>query len=199
MCVSKLRPRAQRDAGSTPAFQPGNCHWVFIFSSHRAVGITPASLKRELLNMERAMITMNLDVTTVRPRRVLRLAALIGSAAVGIVIGLLTAGTFFSAATGPKAGVSLNEPVAALEPVTFEICPPPSLKRRLCSLVLETAAPDITPNDRFNECGRIELELIFRRADAGFVAPRLAWRHARKAASSAADHIAYGRHPSDLQ
>ena len=71
------------------------------------------------------MITMNLDVTTVRPRRVLRLAALIGSAAVGIVIGLLTAGTFFSAATGPKAGVSLNQPVAALEPVTFEIVPSP--------------------------------------------------------------------------
>ncbi len=68
------------------------------------------------------MITMNLDVTTVRPRRVLRLAALIGS---GIVIGLLTAGTFFSAATGPKAGVSLNQPVAALEPVAFEIVPSP--------------------------------------------------------------------------
>ena len=73
------------------------------------------------------MSTMSLDVTSVRPRRVLPWAAMIGSAAAGVVIGLLTGGTFFSAATGPKAGVSasLNQPVAALELVTFEIVPSP--------------------------------------------------------------------------
>ncbi len=74
------------------------------------------------------MSTMSLDVTIVRPRRVLRLAAMIGSAtATGVVIGLLIAGTVFSTATGPKTGVSasLNQPVAALEPVTFEIAPSP--------------------------------------------------------------------------
>jgi len=73
--------------------------------------------------MERTMSTMSLDVTSVRPRRVLPWAAMIGSTAAGVVIGLLTGGTFFSAATGPQAGVSLNQPVAAVELVTFEIVP----------------------------------------------------------------------------
>jgi len=77
--------------------------------------------------MERTMSTMSLDVMSVHPRRVWRLAAMIGAAAAtAVVIGLLTAGTF-SAATGPKAGVSasLNQPVAALERVTFKIEPSP--------------------------------------------------------------------------
>ena len=37
------------------------------------------------------MSTMSLDITTVRPRRVLRWAAIIGGAATAVVIGLLTA------------------------------------------------------------------------------------------------------------
>jgi hypothetical protein len=70
---------------------------------------------------------MSLDVTSVRPRRVLPWAAMIGSAAAGIVIGLLTAGSFFATATDPKASVnvSLSQPVAVPEPVTFEIVPSP--------------------------------------------------------------------------
>ncbi len=73
------------------------------------------------------MSTMSLDVTSVRPRRVLPWAAMIGSAAAGIVIGLLTAGSFFATATDPKASVnvSLSQPVAVPEPVTFEIVPSP--------------------------------------------------------------------------
>ncbi len=73
------------------------------------------------------MSTKSLDVTSVRPRRVLPWAAMIGSAAAGIVIGLLTAGSFFDTATDPIASVnvSLSQPVAVPEPVTFEIVPSP--------------------------------------------------------------------------
>ncbi len=73
------------------------------------------------------MSTRSLDVTSVRPRRVLPWAAMIGSAAAGIVIGLLTAGSYFATATDPKASVnvSLSQPVAVPEPVTFEIVPSP--------------------------------------------------------------------------
>ena len=54
------------------------------------------------LDMERTMSTMSLDVTSVRPRRVLRWAAMIGgAAATAVVIGLLTA---HSTATDTKAG-----------------------------------------------------------------------------------------------
>jgi len=74
------------------------------------------------------MSTMSLDVTSVRPRRMLRLAAMIrGAAATAVVIGLLIAQSFFHIATDakPSANSSPSAPVATLEPVAFEIVPSP--------------------------------------------------------------------------
>ncbi len=81
--------------------------------------------------MERAMSTMSLDVTTVRPRRVLRWAAVIGgAAATAVVIGPLIAQSFFHAATNakPSANSSLNQPGATPELATFEIVPSPVIE-----------------------------------------------------------------------
>jgi hypothetical protein len=83
------------------------------------------------LDAERAMSTMNLDMTTVRRRRVLRRAVMIGSAAAtAVVIGLLTAQSFFHTATASNAGAnpSLIQPVAAPAAVTFEIVPSPVIE-----------------------------------------------------------------------
>ena len=77
------------------------------------------------------MSTMSLDVTTVRPRRVLRWAAMIGgAAATAVVIGLLIAQSFFHDATNakPSANSNLNQPVATPELVTFEIVPSPVIE-----------------------------------------------------------------------
>ncbi len=77
------------------------------------------------------MSTMNLDVTTVRPRRVLRWVAMIGSAAaIGVVIGLLMAQSFFHTVTNakPSANSSLSQPIATPELVTFEIVPSPVIE-----------------------------------------------------------------------
>ena len=77
--------------------------------------------------MERAMSTMSLDVPSVRPRRVLRLAAMIGgAAATAVVIGLLIAQSFFHTATNtkPSANTSLSQPVAAAEPVAYYVIVP---------------------------------------------------------------------------
>jgi hypothetical protein len=73
------------------------------------------------------MSTISLDITTIRPRRELPWAAMIAGAATGVAVGLLTAGLFLYTATNPNAGASasLSQPVAALEPVTFEIVPSP--------------------------------------------------------------------------
>ena len=74
------------------------------------------------------MSTMSFDVTAVRPRRVFRLAATIGSAtATGVVIGLLIGQSSFHTATDtrPSTNVSLNQLGATPEPVTFEIAPSP--------------------------------------------------------------------------
>ena len=73
------------------------------------------------------MSTMSLDVTTVRPRRLLPWATMLGGLVTGVAIGVLTAGSFFTTATDPKASVnvSLSQPVAVPEPVTFEIVPSP--------------------------------------------------------------------------
>ena len=76
------------------------------------------------------MSTKSLDITTIRPRRVLPWAATIGGAATGVAIGLLTAGFFLYPATNPNAGAStsLSRPVAGLRPVTFEIVPSPVIE-----------------------------------------------------------------------
>lgn len=78
------------------------------------------------------MGTMSLDVTTVRPRRVLRWAAMIGGAATAVVIGLLTSESFSSTATDhAKAGINawvVSEYDAAPGPVTFEIVPSPVIE-----------------------------------------------------------------------
>ena len=76
------------------------------------------------------MSTISLDVTTIRPRRVLPWAAMIGGAATGVAAGLLTAGLFLHTATNPNAGAStsLSQPVAALGPVTFKIVPSPVIE-----------------------------------------------------------------------
>jgi len=77
--------------------------------------------------MERTMSTMSLDVRSVRPRRVLRLAAMIGgAAATAVVIGSLTAQSFFHTATveKPGANTSLSQPVAAVEPVAYYVIVP---------------------------------------------------------------------------
>ena len=68
---------------------------------------------------------MSLDVTTVRPRRLLPWATMLGGLVTGVAIGLLTAQSFFATATDPKASVnvSLSHPVAVPEPVTFKIVP----------------------------------------------------------------------------
>jgi len=73
------------------------------------------------------MSTMSLDVTTVRARRVLRWAAMIGgAAATAVVIGSLTAQSFFHIATveKPGANTSLSQPVAAAEPVAYYVIVP---------------------------------------------------------------------------
>ena len=77
------------------------------------------------------MSTMNFDVTTVRPRRVLRWAAMIGgAAATAVVIGLLIAQSFFDIATNakPSANSGLSQPAATPELVTFEIVPSPVIE-----------------------------------------------------------------------
>jgi len=76
------------------------------------------------------MSTMGLHITTVRPRRVLHWAAIIGGAATAVVIGLLTAQSFFYTATDPKAGAnaSPSQPVIAPAPVTSEIVPSPVIE-----------------------------------------------------------------------
>ncbi len=79
------------------------------------------------------MSTMSLDVTSVRPRRVLRLAAMFGgAAAAAVVIGLLTAQAFFHTATDakPSANASLRQPFAVPEPVAFEIVPSPVIETK---------------------------------------------------------------------
>ncbi len=76
------------------------------------------------------MSTMSLDVTTVRPRRLLPWATMLGGLVTGVAIGVLTAGSFFATAAGPKTSVnvSLSQPVAALEPVAFEFVPSPVIE-----------------------------------------------------------------------
>ncbi len=73
------------------------------------------------------MSTMSLDVTSLRPRRLLPWATMLGGLVTGVAIGVLTAGSFFATATEPKASVnvSLSQPVGVPEPVTFEIVPSP--------------------------------------------------------------------------
>jgi len=80
--------------------------------------------------MERAMSTMSLDVTTVRPRRLLPWATMLGGLVTGFAIGVLTVGSFFATATDPKTSVnvSLSQPVAVPEPVAFEIVPSPVIE-----------------------------------------------------------------------
>jgi len=73
------------------------------------------------------MSTMSFDVTTVRPRRVLRWPAIIGgAAATAVVIGLLIAQSFFHTVTNakPSTNFSLSQPVAAAEPVTYYVIVP---------------------------------------------------------------------------
>ena len=75
--------------------------------------------------MEQAMSTMNLDIT-VRRGGALSRAALIGGAAIVIVIGLPTAKYWLSDAA--KASITAGQPVAAQavaapEPATFAIVP----------------------------------------------------------------------------
>ena len=76
------------------------------------------------------MSTISLDITTIRPRRVLPWAGRIGRAATGVAIGLLTAGLILYTATNPNAGASasVSQPVAALGPVTLEIMPSPVIE-----------------------------------------------------------------------
>ena len=78
--------------------------------------------------MERAMSTMSLDVTSVRPRRVLRWTAIIGGVATAVVIGLPTAQSFFHTDAKPGANTSLSQPVAAPVPVAFQIVPSPVIE-----------------------------------------------------------------------
>jgi len=51
--------------------------------------------------MERAM-TMSLDATTVRPRRVFRWAAMIAGSATAVMIGLVIAQSFFYTPKNPS-------------------------------------------------------------------------------------------------
>jgi len=76
------------------------------------------------------MSTISLDVTSIRPRRVLRWTAIIGGVATAVVIGLPTAQSFFHTATDAKPGAntSLSQPVAAPVPVAFEIVPSPVIE-----------------------------------------------------------------------
>ena len=76
------------------------------------------------------MSAMSLDVTAVRPRRLLPWATMLGGLVTGVAIGVLTAGLFLNTATNPNAGAStsLSRPVAGLRPVTFEIVPSPVIE-----------------------------------------------------------------------
>ena len=75
--------------------------------------------------MEGAMSTMSLDVTTVRPGRLLPWATMLGGLVTGVAIGVLTGESFFATATDPKASVNVcpSQPVAAPAPTAFEIVP----------------------------------------------------------------------------
>lgn len=70
-------------------------------------------------------LTMLAGVTTVRPRRLLPWATMLGGLVTGVAIGVLTTQSFFAAATDPKASVnvSLSQPVAPPAPTTREIVP----------------------------------------------------------------------------
>ena len=76
------------------------------------------------------MSTMNLDLTALRPHRLLAFATMIGGLVTGVAIGALIAELFFATATDPKASVnvSLSQPLAVPEPVTFEIVPSPVIE-----------------------------------------------------------------------
>ena len=75
------------------------------------------------------MSTMSFDVTTVRPRRMLRWAAIIGgAAATAVVIGLLIAQSFFHTVTNAKPSANFSLNVATPELVTFEIVPSPVIE-----------------------------------------------------------------------
>ena len=77
------------------------------------------------------MSTLGLHTTTVRPRRVLHWAAIIGGAATALVIGLLTVQSFFYTATDPRAGANASLLVAAPGPVTLEIVPSPVIETNI--------------------------------------------------------------------
>jgi hypothetical protein len=70
------------------------------------------------------------DATTVRPRRLLQWAAVVGCAAAAVAIGLLIDETFLYAAAGPEAvaHVTLGEPVATPEPAYLEIVTSPVIE-----------------------------------------------------------------------
>ena len=76
------------------------------------------------------MSTVGLHTTTVPSRRVLHWAAIIGSAAAAVVIGLLTARSFFYTVTDSKAGANAtpSQSVTAPAPVTSEIVPSPVIE-----------------------------------------------------------------------
>jgi hypothetical protein len=71
-----------------------------------------------------------LGLTAVRPHRLLAFATMIGGLVAGIAIGVLIAELFFATARDPKASVnvSLSQPAAVPEPVTFEIVPSPVIE-----------------------------------------------------------------------
>lgn len=77
------------------------------------------------------MSTISLDIT-VRKRRVLSWAAIIGGAAIALVIGLPSAQSFLSHARRAEANLAARRPVAAqpvaADPVTFAIVPAPVIE-----------------------------------------------------------------------
>jgi hypothetical protein len=75
--------------------------------------------------MERTMTT-SLDVTTVRPRRML--GWVIGGAATVAAIGLLVAQSPFDVPTKANAGTNTSETFATIEPVTLRFVPSPVIE-----------------------------------------------------------------------
>jgi hypothetical protein len=76
------------------------------------------------------MSMMSVDVTTVRPRGVLRWVSIIGGVAIAIAIGMLGAESVLSSTIGTRADLhaTLSPTDAAPGPATLDIVPSPVIE-----------------------------------------------------------------------
>jgi hypothetical protein len=76
------------------------------------------------------MSTLGVDVTTVRPRRVLRWVTIIASGAIAVAVGVLGAESVLSTTIGTRADfhATLSPTDAAPGPATFDIVASPVIE-----------------------------------------------------------------------